>query len=240
MKVHTSFPTRGMIGTVADSQLVFWMIGLQCLARARITPDNPQSVDQLAVRSFLSASSKAWKTASNAKRTAWEAWAEANADNVGPNPSGNLVRGIDAFCDCNFWRQTLGLAIVTDAPTVARPPSVSALVAGSPSVADAICFTPTHTIAAGSLSLYKLAIRCTPAMTTMGRVPTENNLRFAKHIAAASCPTLTASGASVLLSGIQFTIPTTKKYGLSVQIVEITTGLASAPYFNHNIIQTIV
>lgn len=240
MKVHCSFPTRGMVGTVADASLVFWMLGMQCLARARITPDNPQSVDQLAVRSFLSASSKAWKTASDVKRIAWENWAEANIDNTGANPSGNLVRGVDAFCDCNFWRQTLGLAIVTDAPTVARPPSVSALVVASPSVSNAISFTPTHTIAAGSLSLYKLAIRCTPAMLTMGRVPTTNDLRFAKHIAAASCPTLTASGANVLLSGIQFTIPTTKKYGCSVQIVEITTGLASQPYFDHNMIQTIV
>ncbi|MCX7018425.1 MAG: hypothetical protein NTY46_05390 [Candidatus Sumerlaeota bacterium] len=240
MKVSCSFPTRGMIGTVTDSDLVFWMRGEECLARSKSDAIQPNSVDQLAVRAFLSASSKAWKTASDAKRTAWDAWAEQYDDNSSGNPSGNMVMGFDVFCDCNFWRQCLGLAIVTDAPAVARPAPVTAIVQGAPSVANAIAFTPTHTVAAGSLSLYKLAIKCTPASISAGRKITAGNLRFAKHIAAASCPTLTGTGVSVLLSGIQFTIPNLSNYGISLSIVEITTGLASHAYFDKSLIQTIV
>lgn len=98
--------------------IVFTRTHFGPMIRRRVTPINPGSSGQAAVRSALSAATTAWRTLSDAVRDAWSAYSDAL---VFRNSLGARVRllGLNGFVARNVPQQQAGLALRTAAPTVA-------------------------------------------------------------------------------------------------------------------------
>lgn len=228
MEIKCSFPAQGLAGTVKNSDLVFFERGSQTFAHTKRHPANPQTSDQLKVRAYLSVSSKAWGVTLTApQRAAWNAYAAAD---VGYSGS-----GYDLFVGCNFYRQLLGLAVVAPAPTVSRPPPITSCVNGDAGAVTDLVFNCVHGVATADIALYAVATRYTPPVPSQQVWhQKKGNLRYCAHIAAASIPTLVATGGEINIPNCQFTMGDGLKFGLEVCIVEKATGLASYKWWSNH------
>jgi hypothetical protein len=227
MEILMSFPAQGLAGTTKNSDLVFLERGDQTFAHQKRTPKNPRSTDQIAVRTYIVAASRAWSTAlTEQQRTDWKAYAAAD---VGYSGS-----GADLFASCNFYRQLAGLAIVAPAPTNARPPVVTSAVCADAGAVTDLVFNCVHPVPTGDVGNYLLAVRYTPP-TPSQQVwrPKHTSLRYCAHVDPDSIPSLVASGGEINVSGCQFTMGDGLKFGLSLRIIEESTGLAGPEYWNN-------
>jgi len=83
--------------------------------RARAIPSNPNSADQVSVRSKLTTSSQAWSTLTQTQRDAWNAlaptvsWTNALGQSI-------QLSGINLFNQVNSLRLLAGIALLEDAP----------------------------------------------------------------------------------------------------------------------------
>ncbi len=116
MRIHTQFPVAQMVGSVNNSGLVFFKRNDNNFARANTKPSDPQSVEQVKMRAYMSAASKNWSLLTQAQRNDWQAYADSNftKDDAGftVTPS-----GIATYIRANSIRQVLGLALTSAAPT---------------------------------------------------------------------------------------------------------------------------
>lgn len=93
--------------------------------RARVTPVNPKSPGQVAIRQAMANNSFRWSnTLTNAQRAAWEAYAE---ETPLPNKLGDLVNtsGRQMYLRTNNARVQVGIGVIDAAPItpgVAEPP----------------------------------------------------------------------------------------------------------------------
>lgn len=96
--------------------------------RSRVTPRNPKTTLQSAIRISMSAVSATWQTLSTAARSAWKAYGIAvpSKNRLGDSIS---LSGIAAFNRCNIRRHQAGFPIVTVAPDT---------MVGSPAFGDFI------------------------------------------------------------------------------------------------------
>lgn len=93
--------------------------------RARVTPVNPKTPGQVAIRQAMASNSSRWSNIlTNAQRAAWEAYAEETPI---PNKLGDLVNtsGRQMYLRTNNARLQVGIGLVDAAPVtpgVAEPP----------------------------------------------------------------------------------------------------------------------
>ena len=93
--------------------------------RARVTPVNPKSPGQVAIRQAMASNSSRWSNIlDNSQRSAWEAYAE---ETPLPNKLGDLVNtsGRQMYLRTNNARLQVGIGVIDTAPItqgVAEPP----------------------------------------------------------------------------------------------------------------------
>ncbi len=92
-----------------------------CVARAWVSPDNPMSTLQLAVRDYLALAAAAYRDLTEAQAAAWTAAANAimRENILGLD---YYLTGIGLFCMINTYGQIHDQAIVDDVPTILMPP----------------------------------------------------------------------------------------------------------------------
>lgn len=225
MKIKTSFPVETMRGTPKGSGLTFFVLKAQQLARAFVTPFNPQSAEQIAIRSFINSASNAWENLSQANQNAWAAYATSISY---PNSGQSL------FVQCTVRRQIGTLAIVDTAPAVTPPVGPS-----NCSVEDDgtnLYIRLTH--GQGSPANYRAYIRLTNKMLTPARHPNRQQLRYAAGLTSASTPTLVASGNTMAIPKIdlRFALEFGDRIGVEATIVHTASGIASPYYFSETTI----
>jgi hypothetical protein len=92
------------------------------IARARVSPVNPQTTNQTAIRSALAQVSGYWKNLSDADRDAWDAYA-ATCEYQGPIgnytvPGRQMFSGVLALAKYIEQRGLYALTVTTDPPTI--------------------------------------------------------------------------------------------------------------------------
>ena len=130
-KVRLTTPFDAISGSVfgqsGNSGLtVFDTANSAGVARRWVSPSNPQSTLQMAIRGYQIASARAYALITPAQAYDWNvAAAQVNRTNVL-----NLdytLSGIALFCMINNYRQIHGQAIISAVPTIAAPPIPTAV-----------------------------------------------------------------------------------------------------------------
>jgi hypothetical protein len=228
MKMEIAFPALGMKGTVKNSTVVFFKQMDETVARAKVRPANPRSVDQTKVRGYVSLATKAWDDLTQAQRDAWLKYAKVY---FSVSDDGTRVRpsGLTTFTRANVIRQILGLSLISDAPLEAPPARPTGLrQSGSPNP-DSLGFELDHGIT--TVAGYRVLVRATPAMVTLGRTPRPADCAYVCGLSPASAAALPASGGTVTFSPTKYIVDPDQRYGLEVRIVRIADGMVSGPVF---------
>lgn len=112
--------------------------------RTKVTPVNPQSTAQQAVRNRLATNSQAWRGLTDAQR---QAWIDAAANFPFTDIYGNtkILSGSALYIKLNNNLDQVGVAAITDAPAPVAIPAVavSAMSAAAGTPALSLTFTPT-------------------------------------------------------------------------------------------------
>jgi len=129
--------------------------------RTKVTPTNPSTSNQQSVRSQLTEISQYWRQLTDAQRSAWESLAkEVSRTNI----FGDSVAytAFNLFQVVNRNLQTIGEAIIDDAPSIEAIESVTSLTltaaAGTPALSLAFVPSPVPTG-------FKMVIYATPQIS---------------------------------------------------------------------------
>ena len=228
MRIGIAFPALNMEGTSKNSSLVLTeQLGVT-YGRAKVIPANPKTADQVEVRSNLTLTVRTWGTLTAQQREAWKAYAKLY---FGKTDDGRSFRasGLTAFTSCNAIRQALGLALISDAPTVAPPSSLRRIAQVPAQNPDAVGIEVTHGIAvtAGLLVL----VRATGPMPTPGHTPALTDLRYVCGVGPASAQALPASGTPLVFSPTKYVVQDGQRYGVEARVVRTADGTVSAPVY---------
>lgn len=228
MKVETASYIRALRGTYKTTDLVMQKHEGETVARAKVKPANPQTADQLKVRGFAAAATRAWHTTSEQQRAAWGSYGDLYFDEGNPDKSRRSL-ALRMFVRANIVRQALGLSILLDAPTLAppsKPVAVRQLGAQNP---DAVGIEVDHLepVTAGLLVL----VRATAAMRSTACKPDPNDHRYVCGVGPGSFAPLNVSGTPMTFSPSKFVVNDGQRYGVEVRIVRTADGVAGAPVY---------
>lgn len=149
--------------------------------RARVTPLNPRTAAQGAVRADFGANAKAWSgTLTADQRTAWTLFAQANPL-VNVFGASIIVSGIAMYQKLNQVLKVIGVAPIADPPSDLSVPALAAALSFSVSVAgpNLTVETDAQVVVAGA-KYYVFGTKNLPA----GRQPTTSDYRFIGTFAA--------------------------------------------------------
>jgi len=137
--------------------------------RTKVTPSNPQSLAQLAVRGQFTSNTKAWGALTDAQRASWNAAAQSYK---GSNVFGDSVTpsGFNLFVKLNGNLLNIGEAIILTAPENIGAEPLSSLAA-----------TANHTTHAVTLT-FAPAIAATDKMVVMATAPQQPGKSFVKNL----------------------------------------------------------
>lgn len=189
--------------------------------RTKVTPSNPQSLNQTLVRAHMAENSAYWRSLTNDQRNGWNNLAEVvSATNI----FGDAIKltGMQLFCKLNNNLTNAGVAKITTAPAAPSPAnSLTALeLAMAEGPTATITFAPTPVPAA-----HKLVIFATPGQSA-SRLFYKNKLCRIVNIAAATASPYDATAAY----SNRYPDPAVGQLvGMSAMLVNTTTGFASTP-----------
>lgn len=152
-------------------------------ARTKVTPTNPQTQYQMAVRAQATALTQYWQSLDDSQRAAWVEFGKTYGST---NPFGDMkkISGIAAFVRSNSIINLIGDTQVDDCPDdfSADPLTVTALTVVAATGKINVTFTPTPGTANQRILVY-----ATPKISG-AKMSVENQLRMAVYsvLAAAS------------------------------------------------------
>lgn len=110
--------------------------------RSRATPVNPNSTAQGAVRARMSANAAAWRSLTDNQRAGWESLGGqmTRTDSLGQSYT---LNGFGAYCSVNNNNLAAGNAVVSDAPGLLTPETLTTVVVTLTAASFSIAYTPT-------------------------------------------------------------------------------------------------
>ena len=221
----------GMMMTDARGKLggqVFSKNRAGAYIRSKVTPSNPQTLDQQANRALLGSTSRGWSSLSEANRTAWNAavvnWPMKTIFGATSIPSGKSL-----YVMLNKNLAAIGEAGINTPPTKADTP-----VLGLNSVVVDIS---SHTLTidySGAVGSYVLQLRATPILT-QGTSNAKNRFRVIYSANEADFDTELAYAAWVNRFGafaaganVQFSIALISPTTGQISVAETITGVVQA------------
>jgi hypothetical protein len=188
--------------------------------RQKVSPVQPRTSYQLAVRSFLAAASQAWRGISATEQAQWNLIAPTYSRT---NVFGDRapLTGFNLFVQLNRMRQILGLALLTTPPVPTAVSGINlatlAVVSGGPTYT--ITFTPTP-LAANMYAVMYATPGLSPGISFIG-----GNTRV---IGVAPPATASPIEAHVDYSAKFGPLTSGLKYAIQIQIVHGPSGITSA------------
>lgn len=190
--------------------------------RTKVTPSNPQTIAQLAVRSAFSASSKAWSGLTDSQRASW---ASAAQNFKGSNIFGDSVApsGFNLYKKINDNLANIGEAAISVAPQNIAPDPIETLAATANHTTHAVTLTFTPAIAAGA------------KMVVMATAPQPAGKSFVKNLyrkvgvydSADVSPLVITSDYAAKFGTVSIA---GQKIFFKVFLVDVATGVAGASY----------
>lgn len=235
MRIILNAPHRAQVGTTKDNAYVYFMRGGILFARAHNgKPANPKTEDQVAIRAFISANTKAWKDLTAGTRQNWEDYLKSFGRSANPNRT-----ALDQYVLCNVNRNLLGLTSISTPPTdEVAPAQPDSLVFMEATDENDTKFYITHSIPDADVANYKILVKQTAPMGTVAQTPRSSQARLIKGVpAGASAVALNSSGVDhpYDITAVRFPVDAGQRFGVSVSIVLTGFGLASPFTFNEGI-----
>lgn len=189
--------------------------------RTKVTPVNPQSVDQSAVRGTLTTFSQNWRGLTEDQRTAWNA-AVQNFKKTDIFGDIKTPSGINLYVKLNSTLAVVGSAPISDPPADTTSPgeTTTAATVDATTPALSIVFTPTP-VPAGS----RLSIECT-APQSAGKSFIKNQYRVIATVNAAGTSPHNTLAAYVAKFG---PLVVGQKVGVRTRLIDTLSGVAG-PY----------
>lgn len=200
------------------------------VARNKVTPINPNTAAQSLQRGYISTLSKRWNAVlTDSDRIAWESFGQSNKTT---SVFGNslILSGIAAYQQLNRVILNAGGTIIDTPPIGLAATSLTSLsmVANHTGPVLTLAFTPTPLITPQGLYLF-----ATPAISP-GIKNVKNLLRYIGFVDAA------ASGVSIATKWEAkfgtFPAAAGQRIGVSVQVVDSTTGAITPPTITSTIV----
>lgn len=181
----SSEAARGKFGPV----MVFSAWRTIAVVRNRVTPTNPRSTRQLAVRSTLASLSASWATLAANKAAAWNQFA---AGRPKTNVFGQyFASGFNAYQELNFFRLDQSIAASDDPPTTAFLGNLSGVTVAAGSGSGEIDVAWTAPVGSSPSDVADIWI--TGVMPNGNRQPQETDYRHNQYVLATT-ETVTLSG----------------------------------------------
>lgn len=186
------------------------------------------TLHQQEVKNFLRYAVANWRTLTQAQRTAWESYADAH---FSKNRNGEEVEasGMSTYVRANFMRQLLGLALTSDAPSLAPPLPLLRLEQLPAQNPDTVGLAVHHRIE--NLADLLVLVRMTPAGSFPGDGPNVTDYRLVRGVTPDSAQPLPATGGQLLFTPARFIVNDGERYGVEARVVRATDGLASPAVF---------
>lgn len=110
--------------------------------RNRSTPVNPSSSFQGVVRARMSANAAAWRALTSLQRAGWDSLGASmsRTDSLGQTYT---LTGFDAYCSVNNNNLAAGNAVVSDAPALTTPSTITTATITLTAAAFSVAYTPT-------------------------------------------------------------------------------------------------
>ena len=221
MKVQLAAELASLRGGTKNGGFVYFIRKGLMFARSKaLSISNPQSTDQTAIRSFVTAITKNWKALTENQRIGFFDYIEAYYPNRNP---------LAQFVSQNLHLAIHGDSYISDAATTTAPAFPDAVSGVAAADADHTVLYIDHSIPSGDVGNYHIEVRQTAPMVSLARKPRFSELRFVKGVGVASTSTLLATGSShpYTYASIAHPVDNGQRYGIGVKIVETATGLVS-------------
>jgi hypothetical protein len=193
--------------------------------RNKVTPVNPQSTDQQAVRSLLSSVSQSWRQLTQAQRDAWIN-ASANFPYTDIYGDSKILSGQAFYNKLNLNLLKISAAMITNPPSSSDLPSLSgvALTVTKSTGTSAVTVTADWT-ASDEPANAEVLISATPPVGA-GISFVKNKFRDISVQAIGAGP----ANISAAYTGKFGTVEVGQKVFILLQVVDNETGLVSQPY----------
>ncbi|MBX7245934.1 MAG: hypothetical protein K1X53_10580 [Candidatus Sumerlaeaceae bacterium] len=210
MKIKPDIVVGGFAGRPKNSHLVMYVRGGEVLARAHVTPRNPNTTDQQASRGMQTAAARHWGTLTMAQFAAWDKYARRHF-------RGAKLTGYLLFRQVQYMRLAMGLPLCANAPTSPPPPAPLKATVMAPT--DPAQFDIQITHSQRRITDYRLRVDITPATPSRGRKPRATDFRMIRHVGPESFLPLQASKTIVTIPGARYRIPAGARFGLRLTIL---------------------
>lgn len=189
--------------------------------RTKVTPVNPQTDAQTAVRSALSYLSESWRTLTADERAAWNTAVE-NFKRTNIFGDIKTPSGLNLYNRLNLNLNAAGAAYITNPPAPSSTEALTSITPAAAAGADTftVAFAPTPVPAN-----YKLVIEATP-MVSAGKTFLKNQFRIIQVFSAAATSPANIKAAYEAKFG---TLVAGQKIGVRAKLVNTDTGLTSLP-----------
>ena len=189
--------------------------------RTKVTPVNPQSVFQSAVRALFAALSQGWRSLTQAQRTAWDG-AVSNFTSTDIFGDIKTPTGKNLYQKLNTNLDTVGVAAISTPPLPAGAGSVDSIsaVVDESSQSVVVTFTPSPVPADTAFIL-----EATPGVSP-GRQFLKNEYRVLSILDAAATSPATVSAAYIARFGA---VVEGQRYGFRLTPVNKLTGEKGSP-----------
>lgn len=189
--------------------------------RTKVTPVNPKTTDQQAVRNRLATNSSAWRGLTDAQRAGWIAAAASfPTTDIFGNPK--VLSGNALYVKFNNNLAGAGVAAISDAPLPVALPEVvlGAIAAAAGAGTFTVAFTPTPVPAN-----IQILIECT-SQVSAGISFVKNKYRSIQYVAAAGTSPANVAAAYIAKFG---TLVAGQKIFVRLTAISETTGQAGIP-----------
>jgi hypothetical protein len=194
--------------------------------RVKVKPKNPKTTIQQANRASFSTYTKAWRSLTAAQILGWNTLA---ANSMLTDTLGNSFQpsGIQMYISLNRNLALMGFSSISSAP--AKKPSFPTIITGPPGVGNSLSSEMAYYVAASTAALAvwpNVQLSATRALSTGVTFVAGSWYRNLGPAFGVSSGYLFWGPSGTFANGI---IPTGKKCGLRVRIVDPSTGYASRP-----------
>lgn len=228
MKFDQDGPFCNPRGTYKGCDLVFSQVRGKTVARKKVKPANPQTPDQVKVRSYMTAATRFLSTISRGQFAQWHLYAMTHCQEWDPEyPMRDLA--MRTFVQANLMREIMELPMIADAPQLAPPGKPLAISQAEAPSADSVALTIRHDLP--DPRGYVVAVRATAAMRTLACTPRKDHMRYVCGVSPESVQPLPPSGGTVVFTGAKYAVSHGQRYGVEVKIVRASDGTASPSVF---------
>jgi len=196
-----------------------WALGMQCI-RLHVMPAQPQSADQVLIRSYLTAAAQAFGSLTASERAAWETYANLNIKSHMGLPYS--LYAINAYIQVNSYRQIDAQAITDAAPTALAGFSSSVIATlGYVTGTTIFSFDVTHN---GTNGVGYWAVYQTPVLASAQRAARPSDYRLADSVATGSIVGVTTSPQTIEITTPKY-VPANNDW-MAVKVVPLSDDYA--------------